>query len=83
MIVFVDAQMPESFNWFNVSDVKHPAENQGACGCCWAFAAVSALEMQSVLEGNPFIYLSKQQAVDWFVPHSNLPPSLVLAVCFH
>lgn len=66
-----DLQMPTSFNWFNVSNVKHPAMNQGACGCCWAFAAINALEMQSVLEGNPFISLSKQQAVDWFVsmPH--------------
>jgi len=56
--------VPTSFNWFNVSGVKHPARNQGQCGSCWAFSAVGGLEMQSVLEGHNYIKLSTEQAVD-------------------
>ena len=60
-------QMPKEFTWLNISDVNHTAYNQGRCGSCWAFSAITALEMQSVLEGNPFLEISKQQGVDWFV----------------
>jgi len=56
--------VPEAFNWLNVSDVKHPAKDQGDCGSCWALSAIGALEMQSVLEGNKYVALSSQQAID-------------------
>ena len=78
--------MPKEFSWFNVSGVKHPAVNQGRCGSCWAFAGVSALEMQSILEGNPFLNISKQQSIDWFVllfPLSFLLTVVVIFVCMN
>jgi C1A family cysteine protease len=38
--------IPSSFSWLNDSgyDWTTPARNQGGCGSCWAFGAVSALE---------------------------------------
>ena len=38
--------IPSSFSWLNYSgyDWTTPARNQGGCGSCWAFRAVSALE---------------------------------------
>jgi len=38
--------IPSSFSWLNYSgyDWTTPARNQGGCGSCWAFGAVSALE---------------------------------------
>jgi len=56
--------IPTAFSWFNVSDVKHPAKDQGSCGSCYAFSAIGALEMQSVLEGNEYVRLSPEQALD-------------------
>jgi len=56
--------IPDEFNWFNVSGVKKPARNQGNCGSCWAFSAIGALEMQAALEGNKYYNVSVQQAID-------------------
>jgi C1A family cysteine protease len=38
--------IPSAFNWMNDSgaDWTTPARNQGGCGSCWAFGAMSALE---------------------------------------
>jgi hypothetical protein len=38
--------LPQEFNWINHEgkDWTTPARNQGPCGSCWAFAAVSCLE---------------------------------------
>jgi len=59
-----EGNMPAEFNWLNVSGVNCPVKEQGLCGSCWAFAAIGAMEMQSVLAGNKFVSLSSQQAVD-------------------
>jgi len=56
--------MPESYNWFDIPEVKHPAKNQGSCGSCWAFAGAGAIEMQGVLEGLDFHNVSREQLVD-------------------
>ena len=59
--------MPDEFTWLSVPGVNQTILNQGKCGSCWAFAAVGALEMQSVISGNEYVNLSRQQAIDWFV----------------
>ena len=67
ILFFFSGQVPESFNWFNVSGVQHPARAQGQCGSCWVSSAMGQLEMQAILEGHNFTQLSTQQGVDWFV----------------
>ena len=43
-----------------VSDVQ----DEGNCGCSWAFAAAGSLEAAWKLKGHPFVQLSVQQFVD-------------------
>jgi C1A family cysteine protease len=48
--------IPSSFSWLNYSgyDWTTPARNQGGCGSCWAFGAVSALESRiNIAWGTP------------------------------
>ncbi|KYK34643.1 MAG: hypothetical protein AYK22_04980 [Thermoplasmatales archaeon SG8-52-3] len=50
--------LPDEFSWrnYNGKDWTTPAKNQGACGSCWAFAALGVLEsMVKIREGNPDI----------------------------
>jgi len=39
-------------------------KNQGSCGSCWAFAAVSQLESLNYIKSGNYQYLSEQQLVD-------------------
>jgi KDEL-tailed cysteine endopeptidase len=41
-----------------------PIKNQGACGACWAFAAIAAAESLNAINRRGLIPLSEQQLVD-------------------
>jgi len=56
---------PSSINWVDHSPpVVNPVKNQGQCGSCWAFSAVSAVESAWALAGHPLVSLSESQVVD-------------------
>ena len=65
------AQLPETFDWRDkgvvtrAKDQRHitPADDQGWCGSCWAFAAVGALESKILMAGGPEYDLSEQQQI--------------------
>jgi hypothetical protein len=41
-----------------------PIKNQGACGDCWAFAAIETMETMSQIDGSSEVVLSPQQLAD-------------------
>ena len=52
---YLATSLPPEWDWRNVSgnDYTTPAKNQGACGSCWDFAAMGALEaMINIVEGD-------------------------------
>ena len=57
-------QEDQSISWVEQGKV-HPVKNQGGCGSCWAFAAVTVQEsMQAIKTDKPVVRLSEQEGVD-------------------
>ena len=54
---------PAAIDWREKGAVL-PAKNQGACGSCWAFSAVAALEGAHYMATGKLVSLSEQQLVD-------------------
>uniref|UniRef100_A0A8C0INJ8 CATS protein n=1 Tax=Chelonoidis abingdonii TaxID=106734 RepID=A0A8C0INJ8_CHEAB len=64
------SKVPDSMDWRDkgcVTDVKY----QGACGACWAFSAVGALEAQVKLKTGNLVSLSAQNLVDCTITYGN------------
>jgi C1A family cysteine protease len=65
------AELPQIFDWRDKGIVTRakderpvtPADNQGYCGSCWAFAAVGAMESKILMAGGPEYDISEQQQV--------------------
>ncbi|KAM3406136.1 hypothetical protein ACQJBY_000280 [Aegilops geniculata] len=54
---------PRQFDW-REHGVVTPAKQQGACGCCWAFAAAATVESLNKINGGELVDLSVQELVD-------------------
>ena len=63
-IVTEQKTYPDSLDWRNQDGVLTDVKNQGACGSCWAFAAVETLESHyAIATGKPAPVLSAQELV--------------------
>ena len=58
---FIDQYDP-AFDWRDSGNVT-PADDQGSCGSCWAFASVGALESKILIAGGSQYDLSEQQVI--------------------
>ena len=55
--------LPTNFDWREKAHLS-PIRNQGACGSCWAFAAVGVTESLYAIFKNRTVVLSEQELVD-------------------
>ncbi|CAL8147005.1 unnamed protein product [Prunus armeniaca] len=62
--------VPPSIDWREKGAVT-PIKDQGACGCCWAFSAVAAVEGINQIKTGKLISLSEQQLLDCTSDYGN------------
>ncbi|XP_035524927.1 cathepsin O isoform X3 [Morone saxatilis] len=55
--------LPAKFDWRDKAVVA-PVQNQQACGSCWAFSVVGAVQSVHAIDGSQLVELSVQQVVD-------------------
>ncbi|XP_029918653.1 cathepsin O [Myripristis murdjan] len=55
--------LPAKFDWRD-EGVLAPVQNQQACGSCWAFSVVEAIQAAHARAGSPLEQLSVQQVLD-------------------
>nr|XP_020463114.1 cathepsin O [Monopterus albus] len=55
--------LPARFDWRDKAVVS-PVQNQQACGSCWAFSVVGAMQSVHAIEGSTLERLSVQQVLD-------------------
>ncbi|XP_069387481.1 cathepsin O isoform X1 [Paralichthys olivaceus] len=55
--------LPAKFDWRDKAAVT-PVRNQQACGSCWAFSVVGAVQSAHAIEGSQLEQLSVQQVLD-------------------
>ncbi|XP_026185450.1 cathepsin O [Mastacembelus armatus] len=55
--------LPAKFDWRQKAVVA-PVQNQQACGSCWAFSVVGAMQSVHAIEGSKLEQLSVQQVLD-------------------
>nr|BAK55649.1 cathepsin O [Oplegnathus fasciatus] len=55
--------LPAKFDWRDKAVVA-PVQNQQACGSCWAFSVVGAMQSVHAIGGSPLAQLSVQQVLD-------------------
>lgn len=61
---------PDTRNWNALGKVQ-VVKNQAACGSCWAFSAVGAIESAIAIKGNPLPNLAEQELVDCSTDYGN------------
>nr|CAD7196059.1 unnamed protein product [Timema douglasi] len=56
-------ELPTNFDWRDYGYVT-PVRDQGDCGACWAFSAMSVLESHILKKNRPVKHLSEQWLID-------------------
>ena len=61
---FKISAIPDNYEWNNYGMVS-PVKNQGACGSCWTFSTIGAMESHwNILGKGKNLTFSEQQLVD-------------------